>query len=254
MQFGWSHLAQVIAVALAMGLWFEVLPASILTDVGFLALFAAVLVRGYFNPIYTPLYPQFKRSGKNIYRDPAFVDHLHRGNGADVAAKAYRKTGYGFVPNRREWRIGLLHFLYFAAVGVPLALLLHAVSLSSTRKPIWLLAATFIGMLCVVSLSEEFLVRGVLQRWIEDWTGSRAGALLLASAIFEAAAPGDAACFPQLEMGAARRRARLVLRAGEEPSGQHPCQYGDPRSGGHHLASILRIAVQFRVYGKIRAF
>jgi len=39
-------------------------------------------------------------------------------------------------------------------------------------------------MLCVVSLSEEFLVRGVLQRWLEEWTGSRAGALLLASAIF----------------------------------------------------------------------
>jgi membrane protease YdiL (CAAX protease family) len=39
-------------------------------------------------------------------------------------------------------------------------------------------------MFCVLSLSEEFLVRGVLQQWIEDWTLSRSGALLIASAIF----------------------------------------------------------------------
>jgi membrane protease YdiL (CAAX protease family) len=46
------------------------------------------------------------------------------------------------------------------------------------------MAATFVGMFWVVALSEEFFLRGVLQQWIEDWTASRAGALLLASAVF----------------------------------------------------------------------
>jgi len=32
------------------------------------------------------------------------------------------ETGYGFVPAAREWRIGLLHFLYFVPIGLPLAL------------------------------------------------------------------------------------------------------------------------------------
>jgi membrane protease YdiL (CAAX protease family) len=94
------------------------------------------------------------------------------------------ETGYGFVPNSREWRIGLLNAAYFVPVGLPLALLLRATHLAATPKPAWYILATFVGMLCVLSLSEEFLVRGILQQWIEDWTLSRAGALLITSAIF----------------------------------------------------------------------
>ncbi len=180
-EFSWSGLARVIAVALAVSLWYPVLPASRITDVAFLGLFAAVLLGGYFNPIYAPLHPNFKDL-KNVI----VIPHLSLISMAVMALMLQRhvpETGYGFVPNGREWRIGLLHFVYFVPIGLPLALLLRATHFV-TPKPAWYIVATFVGMLCVVSLSEEFLVRGVLQQWIEEWTWSRSGALLITSAIF----------------------------------------------------------------------
>jgi membrane protease YdiL (CAAX protease family) len=54
--------------------------------------------------------------------------------------------GFGFLPTGKEWGIGLRYFAFF--------------------------------------LAEEFLARGLLQRWISDWTGRPNFALLLASAAF----------------------------------------------------------------------
>ena len=179
--FTWSGLARVVAVALALGLWYLVLPPSRLTDVAYLALWAAVLLGRYFNPVYTPLHPEF-RDLKNVI----LIPHLAMISTAVMAVMRQRhvsETGYGFVPDRREWRIGVLHFLYFVPIGLPLALLLRATHFVSP-KPLWYIAATFLGMLWVASLSEEFFVRGVLQQWIEDWTFSRYAALLITSAIF----------------------------------------------------------------------
>jgi membrane protease YdiL (CAAX protease family) len=91
--------------------------------------------------------------------------------------------GYSFIPKRAEWRIGALHFVYFAVIGFPLALLLRATHLEAV-DPLWKIAATFLGVLWVVSLSEEFFFRGMLQQWIEDWTGKRTLALVTTSVVF----------------------------------------------------------------------
>ena len=180
-EFSWSGLARVIGAALALSLWYVLLPASPVTDVAYLGLWAAVLLGRYFNPVFAPLHPEF-RDLKNVI----LIPHLSMISIAVMALMLQRRvpeTGYGFVPNAREWRIGLLHFLYFVPLGLPLALLLRATHFVSP-KPAWYIAAMFLGMLWVASLSEEFLVRGVLQQWIEDWTLSRNGALLITSAIF----------------------------------------------------------------------
>jgi membrane protease YdiL (CAAX protease family) len=177
----WSGLARVVAVALALGVWYLVLPPSRLTDAAYLALWAAVLLGRFFNPVYTSLHPQF-RDLKNII----LIPHLAMISTAVMALMLQRRvaeTGYGFVPDHRECRIGILHFLYFVPIGLPLALLLRATRFAAP-KPLWYIAATFLGMLWVASLSEEFFVRGVLQQWIEDWTLSRNRALLITSAIF----------------------------------------------------------------------
>ena len=47
--------------------------------------------------------------------------------------------------------------------------------------------AEFFGILWVVALSEEFFFRGLLQQWLERWTGSSIGALIIASFFFGAA-------------------------------------------------------------------
>jgi uncharacterized protein len=93
------------------------------------------------------------------------------------------ETGYGFWPNAREWRIGALHFLYFLPIGLPLALAVKAVKYAPEER-LWLIAATFFGILWAVALAEEFFFRGVLQPELEKWLRSRAGALLIASALF----------------------------------------------------------------------
>jgi membrane protease YdiL (CAAX protease family) len=178
--FTWSGLARLAALALAVGLWFEVLPASRITDVAFLGLVAAVLLGRYFNPIYAPL-ANFKDL-KNVIVVP-HVSLIAMAVMALMRQRRVPETGYGFVPDRREWLIGLRHFLYFVPVGLPLALFLHATRFAGP-KPALQILATFVGMFCVLALSEEFFLRGVLQPWIEDWIGSRAGALLITAAIF----------------------------------------------------------------------
>ena len=52
--FRWMALAQLAALALAVGLWYRVLPVSALTDLGFLALVASVYLLKFFDPDLSP--------------------------------------------------------------------------------------------------------------------------------------------------------------------------------------------------------
>ncbi len=179
-QFQWMGLARVAALALAFGLWHRVLPRRWIFDVAFLALPAAVLLGHYSEAVYRPLYG-------GLQRQMAVLSHIvliQMTVTALMVARGVAETGYGFLPAAREWRIGALHYLYFVVFGLPLALLLHAVRLRDHAAPAWSVAATFLGFLWVIALSEEFLFRGVLQGWLEDWWGSRGAALAGASAAF----------------------------------------------------------------------
>ncbi len=175
--FHWIGLAKIVAAALALGLWFFALPPGVLTDLGFLAAVAYLVLSHYFQGVYA------------IPARGVDLGILGRLAVAQIAAMALivgrrvPETGYGFLPSRREWRIGALHFLLFAPIGLPLALLLKAVKFSSP-EPLWMIAGTFLGALWVIALFEEFAFRGVLQPMIERWTGSRAAALAIASVLF----------------------------------------------------------------------
>ena len=39
----------------------------------------------------------------------------------------------------------------------------------ASPAPLWKTAAIFLGFLWVVALFEEFIFRGVLQQWLEEW-------------------------------------------------------------------------------------
>lgn len=174
--FEWIGLLRVAAVALALGFWYLVLPANPVTDVAYLAMFAAILLGKYFEAVY----PVFYKVNLVI------VGHVSLFVIAVLVLMLQRRvpeTGYGFWPTRREWRIGALHYLWFVVLGLPLALILKATHPVEPR-PLWVVVGTFWAFLWFASLSEEFLFRGVLQRWFEEWTGSRWWALLVTSAIF----------------------------------------------------------------------
>jgi uncharacterized protein len=107
-----------------------------------------------------------------------------------VVQRRIEETGYGFLPSLREWRIGALHYLYFLPAAACLALPLRAVRLASPA-PFWKTLGIFLAFLWVVALFEEFIFRGVLQQWLEQWTSKicpawppRATALLVTSIVF----------------------------------------------------------------------
>ena len=174
-QFTWLGAMRLAALALALSLWYVVLPARPAADLCFLALLPAVLLSPYFETIYA-----------SPYKDVVILGHLALIQIAVLALLNQRRLpdfGYGFLPQGPEWRIGAVQFVYFAVIGIPLALALKVVHFTHPA-PVWKDAATFIGVLWVVALSEEFLFRGVLQHWIEEWTWSAKIALVATSALF----------------------------------------------------------------------
>jgi uncharacterized protein len=175
-QFHWDDAVRLTALALTLSLWYVVLPANALTDLAFLAIVPPVVLSGYFDSIYPPYLGQKLNVLGHVTFLPVVVLVL-------MLERRIRETGYGFAPSRREWRIGILHYLYFLPLGGSLAFLLRAVK-PHEPAALWKIAGTFVAFLWVTSLSEEFLFRGVLQQWIEDWTRSRTAALVIASALF----------------------------------------------------------------------
>jgi membrane protease YdiL (CAAX protease family) len=174
--FQWMALARLVAAALAVGLWYVFLPAAAIADLGFLALTGALIVSKYLVPVY-PIY---------LKQHLVILGHITVIQMAVMALTLQRQvleTGLGFWPNRREWGVGVLHFLYFMAVAWPLNLLLHATHTVHPR-PLWVVGGVFLGGLWVQALSEEFFFRGVLQSWLEGWARNRTVALLAVSAVF----------------------------------------------------------------------
>src|ERR1700722_1734396 len=136
-QFHWYDAVRLAALALTISLWYVVFPPNALTDLIFLAIFPAVLLEGYFDSIYPPYLGQKLNVVGHVTFLPVFVLVL-------MLERRVRETGYGFIPNRTEWRVGVLHYLYFLPIGGTVAFLLRAVT---PHAPIalWKIIGTFLG-------------------------------------------------------------------------------------------------------------
>ena len=178
-EFHWLSLVRVAALALAIALWFRVLPAWPLVDLAFLALIAAAIVAGYFDSIYPIYRGQRLTTLGHVTLIPMAILTL-------MIARRMTETGLTFAPTRAEWRIGVRHYLLFLPVGAALGFALHAFT-PHPAAAWWKIAGTFLAFLWVIGLSEEFFFRGVVQQWFEDWTHNRTAALVIVAAIFGAA-------------------------------------------------------------------
>src|SRR5579871_4452191 len=141
----WIAVLRLAALALALGLWYLLLPVRTLTDIAFLVLIAAVLIGKYFDVIYPLPY-----SGLNI----SVLGHIaliHMTILVLVVERRVHETGFGFVPNWREWRIGLLHYAGCLPVAALVAFPLQAVHFT-TPAPLWKTAGTFLAFFLVVGL------------------------------------------------------------------------------------------------------
>jgi uncharacterized protein len=182
-EFQWNGLIRLTALALAISLWYLVLPHAALVDLAFLALIPAVILGKYFDPVYAPIHPEFKDLRYLILL--GHISLIVISVMTLMLERRVHETGYGLIPNREEWRVGALHYFYFLAIGGPIAWMLNATHYVGP-KPVLYVGAFFLGMLWFVALSEEFGFRGVLQQWIEDWTMNRQTALVITSLLFGA--------------------------------------------------------------------
>lgn len=190
---GTAHLESfllLLGVAAAVSFWYIALGPAPAWDVLFLGLLAVIVLSRIFDRIYISPIPSLSLS---------VLGHLMLIRTAALAILMLRgkvKVQFQFLPRRGEWLTG---FRYFAWMLPLLALAYWALGLVNVRPHplnILLAVATFFGILWVVALSEEFFFRGLLQQWIEQWTGSPMAALFGASALFGAAHLGFHHQFP----------------------------------------------------------
>jgi hypothetical protein len=237
--FAWAGLAKLLALVLALALWYVVLPASALTDIGFLGLVAAVMIGKYFNAIYVPAYPGL---------EVAILGHLaliHTSAMVLLLERRLDPAGFGFWPGRVEWREGFLHYLYFLPLGFPIGLALGAIRFGP-MPPAWRIVGTFFGILWVVALSEELFFRGgaaAVDRSVDGAALGRAGGGVAAVRVGAPAVPGVS----QLAIRGGGGGGGFFLRARVQPDGEHTGGDGDARAGGDDVADAVRVRVQGRV-------
>jgi membrane protease YdiL (CAAX protease family) len=180
-------------VALA-AFWFHFLPASRYTDLGFVALMAAPILFNWFGAIYPRPWPKVPTEtlGHVVWIQVGV---------ATILNVRRIDSGFGFWPQLRHWRAGALWFL---ASMPPVLALVYGLGFAHFELPATgfkyaVALPTFFGILWVVALSEEFFFRGLLQRWIEEWSGRPALAIGVASTLFGLAHLGYRQ-FPNWEM------------------------------------------------------
>ena len=100
------------------------------------------------------------------------------------------EAGFGFVPQPREWRIGILLTLCFVPVAALLGYLLHVARWHPIIAWSWslpvLVLGRFLGVLWVLALAEEFFVRGFLQQILSRGLRSETAGIAVTSLIFGA--------------------------------------------------------------------
>jgi len=181
--FDWRS-ALIIPAAIAVPLFWFRLPPSRWTDVGFVLLMAAPLVFKLIAPVYARPH---ERVQLEVLGHLAWI---RAGVTAILRDRQQAGIGFGFWPKAAEWRTGAIVYAAFVPAGFGLGMLVGFVEFRWPVQDWWIVAltavATFLGVLWVVALSEELFFRGLLQQWIEEWTGTAWAGLLLASLAFGA--------------------------------------------------------------------
>ncbi len=177
--FGWDRLALLAAGAAAIAGWYRLLPAHPAADAGFLFLVAGSYLSDLFGYVYPPPAEGLRIEilGQLLW--------IRLGVASVLWFRRMEGIGFGFWPQRREWLVGLQHFVVFLPLGVALTYGLEFARFSPAPGWWWKAPAVFAGIFWVVALGEEFFFRGLLQQWLARWVGLRA-AIVLAAVAFGA--------------------------------------------------------------------
>jgi membrane protease YdiL (CAAX protease family) len=174
--------AAILALAAVISAWYLVLPRNRLVDLGFLALIALVALTPIFQIIYPRPAPRLRLE---------FLGQLMFIRITVLAILVFRQSDgidFGFWPRKRDWRIGVVQYLWFVPLGFGLGLLTGFIQLVPKRfgpgETLALAIGTFFGILWVVALCEEFWFRGLLQQWLSRWLSNDTASLLFTAILF----------------------------------------------------------------------
>ena len=181
--FHWRNFALLAGLSTVIAAWYVVQNKKHLyVDLLFLALFATVSLVKVFPRIYIELAPHITTSilGQLMW--------IRLGILSVLTIRGLSGTGFGFLPTRRDWSIGIQHFVMFAPIGLGCAMLLKFAQ-PHTAFTVWwkgiaLFVATFAGILWVVALWEEFFCRGMLQQILIRRFNSTLVGLIAGSVVF----------------------------------------------------------------------
>jgi len=180
LSFRWESLALLVLFASLVSAWYLILPRRWYADVGFLVLIAAVVLSKVFARIYFG--PHEDLPGSTLGQ----LMWIRLGVAAALRFRGMEGVGLGLLPTRREWAVGALQYLCFIPIGLVLSFTLKFKAFRWNNLPWWLIILTFLAMLWVVGLSEEFFFRGLLLQWLRAWTGRVTLALAVTSLLFGA--------------------------------------------------------------------
>ena len=180
--FRWAALVQLTVLAGVAAFWYVWMRPSAIVDGLFLALIAAVFLTKVFAGIYIHPVPHVPLDilGRLMW--------IRVGIMSVLSLRRIENVRFGFVPSSGEWRIGVQQFLFFAPVGALAAYLLHIahfhpIGLVWWQIPLYV-AGTFLAVLWVLALAEEFFFRGFLQQLLARGLHSEIAGLLATSVLF----------------------------------------------------------------------
>src|ERR1022692_3060689 len=239
-QFRWWAVAQLAALATALSLWYRILPAAPLADGAFLVLVAAVVLRGYFDPIYTSPF-----AGLHV----EILGHVALTRLCAMVMLVERRVpgvGYGFMPSLpfrkacgMEDRPASFRLLpcrrHSAGLG-------HAAGAPGSRHA----HVEDRGYLCGRALGGGAVGGVLLSRPAATVDGPMDGPPGVGVGrrvdSVRHGAPGIS-WIPQLEIRARRGGGRLVLRPGLPADAEYPRQHGDTRAGGYAMAGVVCVGL-----------
>lgn len=176
--FNIPALVVMSSIAILMSFWFVLFPPHPAVDLLYLALFAAIILMKVFNRVYPPVMPKLDVSALGHATVIGLMAFSFVGFRGQVDAE------YRFMPNVREWLAGLKWFVFLMPATGAAFWALGLMKLRDHPLNPGLAIGTFIGILWVTCIFEEFIFRGLLQSWITQWTSSAALGVVISAILF----------------------------------------------------------------------
>ncbi len=177
--FSWVHLGALAVLAAVLSYWYVVLPHNPLTDLGLLAFAATVVLLKVFQQVYARPHEglALEALGTAMW--------IRTGLFSILSVRRVKNIGFGFWPELREWKIGVLYFLGLLALAAPLGWGIGFTQPEWPTRNEWTqLPLVFFGTLWVLALGEELFFRGLMQQWMIGWLKNEWAGLIVTSILF----------------------------------------------------------------------